>query len=524
MTLQPQNDTDIVARGPILINRTRLSLAALFLGIALSRVSENTATQNLVYFAGIGVMFVYAIFFAIWNRKRTASTMVARMFVLLDVMVLTVVLLGGILGTTEYAVRILRSPPLYMIYLIFIMYSAFLLSRGFVMAVGCFASACCIGLAFAAWGMGVEFTNKPEWLLLPGYVPLVSEVMKAAFMIPAAMIVRTVITILTGLKENAGAQLERSQKSLSALEARRNAMRNASMNLDLSAQEIKNFSSEFAGMVANNASSFEQMSATVTELSATTAKSAESIRYQYKRIDELGTDSRTLTELNHDITDTAGQLDQRMSTARDLGQRVTGAMTELDQSLKQMGQSFGQVRKVVQIMSDIADSTNLLALNAAIEAARAGESGRGFAVVAQEVSRLAESSAKNARTISGIIQESNAHIKAGVGASVQALDMVNEQENNFTEFFKDVAALNERVRNQEEIQKKFVASLEELRSISTGIEANATEQDKGTGEVLHSLEALEALLNRLVENSNQLHDNIARIENQAGELRRLAVE
>ena len=85
-------------------------------------------------------------------------------------------------------------------------------------------------------------------------------------------------------------------------------------------------------------------------------------------------------------------------------------------------------------MTEIAESTNLLALNASIEAARAGESGRGFAVVAQEVSRLAESSANNARTISGIIQESNAHIKSGVGASVLALEMVNEQESNFSEF------------------------------------------------------------------------------------------
>lgn len=517
------NDTDIVARGPVLINRTRFGLALLFLASTLSGAVGNTQLQNVVYFGGVGMMFTYAIVFEIWNRKRNAPPLLSKLCVILDVLVLTLVMLGGILGSTDYAARLLRSPPMYMIYMIFISYSAFLLSRGFVLIVGCFASLCCIALALAAWQMGVVFTNKAELVILPGHVPLISEFLKALFMLPAALIVRSVIKILTGLKDNAGAQLERSQKSLSALEARRNAMRNASMNLDLSAQEIQEFSGEFSNMVSNNASSFEQMSATVNELSSASTQAADSIRDQYNRIDELSNDSKTLNELNGEISATAGELDRRMSTARDLGQRVTTAMADLEQNLKQMGSSFGKVRKVIQIMTEIAESTNLLALNASIEAARAGESGRGFAVVAQEVSRLAESSANNARTISGIIQESSAHIKSGVGASVLALEMVNEQESNFSEFFKDVGALNGRVHDQEEILAKFVRSLEELRGLSAGIEANATEQDKGTREVLTSLESLDALLERLVESSSQLHDNIQRIENQAGELRSLAV-
>ena len=125
MNSAQKNDTDIVARGPILINRTRFGLALLFLASTLSGAVGNTQLQNLVYFGGVGLMFAYTIVFEIWNLKRNAPPLLSKLCVLLDVLVLTLVMLGGILGSAEYAARLLRSPPMYMIYMIFISYSAF---------------------------------------------------------------------------------------------------------------------------------------------------------------------------------------------------------------------------------------------------------------------------------------------------------------------------------------------------------------------------------------------------------------
>lgn len=184
------------------------------------------------------------------------------------------------------------------------------------------------------------------------------------------------------------------------------------------------------------------------------------------------------------------------ASARENANSSSTIVREAIVAMERLEGSSAEIRKIIDVIDQIAFQTNLLALNAGVEAARAGEAGKGFAVVAQEVRDLAQRSSSAARDISTLINTSSTDVENGVALVLrtsESLELIEQSITTINSHIGTIAdgsreqagrvqAINASVQDLDQMTQQNAAMVEQTTAAAFGLSGEA---DELTARIAH---------------------------------------
>lgn len=278
------------------------------------------------------------------------------------------------------------------------------------------------------------------------------------------------------------------------------------------------------GMAKVSSTAFAEIGSAVGDISEGASSQAGEVDVATGEITGMGSSFKSIVDnveglahISDEMLDASRQSSIFMAELSNANTKTSEAFSQVVKQIYTTNESAKRIEEATELITSIAEETNLLSLNASIEAARAGEAGRGFAVVASEIAKLATQSASSADKIRGIIEEL-------VNDTERTVDIVNDVSETMDSQQEKLAQTKERF---EMLEKGIGSSYNETEQIKTRTVVCERAREK-MEEVILNLSAISeenvAATEQTTASMTGLNQTISELVDTSAELNKLAEE
>jgi methyl-accepting chemotaxis protein len=275
----------------------------------------------------------------------------------------------------------------------------------------------------------------------------------------------------------------------------RNQIGEAVGQVESSSAELQAAANQQASGAKEQATAMNEIDTTISELLATSRQIAESAQ----RVSETAEQTAGASRAGHGTVDLT---DESISGIRGQVDQIVARMLELGNKSQQIG-------SVLDIVSELAEQTNILAINATIEAAGAGDAGKRFSVVADEIRKLADRVGGSTKEIRALIDDVRSAVNTTVMATEagsKAVDTGSRQFADVASTFKKISDLvlttTEAAREIELSTKQQATAVEQVKIAISNVTQASKETEASSGQTLQTASQLAILskgLRRIVQ-------------------------
>lgn len=273
-----------------------------------------------------------------------------------------------------------------------------------------------------------------------------------------------------------------------AFETMRVNLRELVTTLEQDAQGVAEASSGLSANAEETTTATERVTAASQEIAASAEEQMHQVTRNAEALQELTTAIMHITEISSDVTTqsehaTAQALEggTAVGNTRQQMASIYDSVAASNDKIASLAKRSTEIGEMLDVITSIAEQTNLLALNAAIEAARAGEHGKGFAVVADEVRKLAEQSQRSVQQIFTVIQ----HVQQDTSQAVTIMAKVTDEVQQGLSVSDEAITKFRAIEHSMEV---IVPRMEEVSAATQQISAGVQEVAATTEEFVASAE------------------------------------